>query len=72
MSGRIPHGPSGDRVRDVVAVPDHHVFGVKARVAAGVGAWGVEIHLVDVDRGRGCLGRCRGQDRSSSYETGDD
>jgi hypothetical protein len=32
VSGRIPHSPPRDRVRDVVAVSDHHVFGVKARV----------------------------------------
>jgi hypothetical protein len=33
VSGLIPHGPSGDGVSDVVAVPDHHVLGVKAGVA---------------------------------------
>jgi hypothetical protein len=53
VSGRITRRPSGDRVRGVVAVSDHHILGVKAGVAAGVTSWGVVIHLVDVDGG-GC------------------
>ena len=35
-------------------------------------AWGVEIHLVDVDSGGGCLSRCGDQQARSSYETGDE
>ena len=37
MPRGIPHGPPGDGVRNIVAVPDHHVLGVKAGVvAAGI------------------------------------
>jgi hypothetical protein len=49
MSGLIRHSPSGDGVRDVVAVFDHHILGVKAGVATPIRAWGVEVHLVDVN-----------------------
>lgn len=38
VAGLIPYRPSGDGVRDVVAVPDHDVFGVKAGFATAVGA----------------------------------
>jgi hypothetical protein len=72
VTGPISYGPPGDRVRDVVAVPDHHVLGVKARVTATVGAWGVEIHLVDVDSGGGCLSRYCDQKARNSYEAGDE
>jgi hypothetical protein len=43
-------------VRHGVGVPDHHILGVKARVAAVAGAWEVVIHLLDVDGGS-CLSR---------------
>jgi hypothetical protein len=46
VSGLIANCPSGNGVRNVVAVLDHHILGIQARVAAPVGAWGVEIHLV--------------------------
>jgi hypothetical protein len=67
-----PAPPSGDGVRDVVAVLDHDVLRVKAGVAAAVGAWGVEVHLVDVDSGGGCLSRYGDPEARSSYETGDE
>ena len=44
------------RVRQGVGVPDHHILGVKAGVAAVAGAWGAVIRLLDVD-GAGCLSR---------------
>ena len=66
VAGRIPHSPAGDRVGDVVAVPDHHILGVKARIAAGVTSWGVEIHLVDVDSASR-IRLDRSQDRSSNH-----
>jgi hypothetical protein len=72
VAGLIPHGPSGDGVRDVVAVPDHDVLGVEAGVAPAVGAWGVEIHLVDVNSGGSCLSWCGDQEARSSYETGEE
>ena len=39
MSSCVPHRPFGDRVSDVVAIPDHYVLGVKTGVAAPVGPW---------------------------------
>jgi hypothetical protein len=45
VAGLIPHGPPGDGVRNVVAVPDHDVLGIKAGVATAVRAWGVEYTL---------------------------
>ena len=66
VSGRIPDGLSGDGVRDVVAVPDHHVLSVNAGLAAGGTSWGAVIHLLDVD---GCLSQ-QGDQAQSNHSLG--
>ena len=39
VSGLVPNDPAGNGVCGVVPVPDHHILGVKAGVAASVTSW---------------------------------